>query len=125
MSTSFESENTLSAGQAIQQSTGHTQASGTSARTAGGLLGPFGIRNYRLLFGGQAISTMGDALYMVALPWLILTQGGSAQELGIVLTVYGIPRVGSVLLGGWLSDRLRPRRLMLLADAVRAVLVGV
>src|SRR2546423_11176281 len=79
---------------------------------AGGILRPFKIRNFNLLFSGQTVSTIGDALYVVALPWLILNNGGSAQELGIVLAAYGIPRAGSTLLGGWLSDRLRPRRLM-------------
>jgi len=92
--------------------------------TLGGMLRPFRVRNFSLLFGGQTISTIGDALYAVALPWLILNNGGNAQELGIVLTAYGIPRVGCVLLGGWLSDHLRPRRLMLIADGARAVLVG-
>ncbi len=52
---------------------------------AGGMLHPFQVRNFNLLFGGQTISILGDALYAVALPWLILTTGGSAQELGIVL----------------------------------------
>ncbi len=88
------------------------------------MLHPFKVRNFTLLFGGQTISILGDALYAVALPWLVLTTGGSAQELGIVLTAYGIPRVASMLVGGWLSDRLRPRRVMLIADAVRLLLVA-
>lgn len=92
---------------------------------AGSILSPLKVRDYRLLFGGQLISTIGDAFYAVALPWLVLTSGGNAQELGIILSGYGIPRVGSVLLGGVLSDRLRPRRVMLMSDTVRAVLVGI
>jgi len=92
---------------------------------AGSILAPLRVRDYRLLFSGQLISTIGDAFYAVALPWLVLTNGGNAQELGIILSAYGIPRIGSVLLGGVLSDRLRPRRVMLLADGVRAVLVGI
>lgn len=96
----------------------------SSKRRFGTILGPLRVRNYRLLFGGQAISTIGDAFYAVALPWLVLTNGGNAQELGIVLTAYGLPRIGTVLLGGVLSDMLRPRRVMLLADSVRAVFVG-
>src|SRR5437660_1213694 len=92
---------------------------------AGGLLAPLRVRNFRLLFGGQLISTIGDAFYAVALPWLVLTNGGNAQELGIILGAYGIPRIGSVLLGGILSDRLRPRRVMLLADFARAILIGI
>src|SRR5579884_3932766 len=86
--------------------------------------GPLKVRNFNLLFGGQTISVIGDALYKVALPWLILNTGGSAQELGVVLAVYGVPRALCMLAGGWLSDRLRPRRLMLLADAVRLLLVA-
>jgi len=116
MSTSFEPDKRTSGGQTIRLLGEEAQA--------GGLLRPFKVRNYCLLFGGQAVSTIGDALYMVALPWLILTGGGGAQELGIVLTAYGIPRISGILLGGWLSDRIRPRWLMLLADVVRAVLVG-
>jgi MFS family permease len=62
--------------------------------------------------------------YAVALPWLLLSTGHTAQELGIVLAAYGIPRVGTLLLGGILSDRLGPRRIMLFSDATRALLVG-
>ena len=86
--------------------------------------GPLKVRNFQLLFGGQTISVIGDALYLVALPWLVLTTGGSPQELGSVLAAYGIPRALSMLLGGWLSDRLGPRRVMLIADAARLLLVG-
>ncbi len=83
-----------------------------------------GVRPFRLLIGGQAISTAGDMLYAVALPWLVLGHGGTAQALSAVLAAYSVPRVATVLLGGWLSDRLGPRRVMLLADAARAALVA-
>lgn len=111
------------AGSALE--TAEKSAEAGEKQALGGMLQPFKVRNFSLLFGGQTISTIGDALYAVALPWLILSNGGSAQEIGVVLAAYGIPRVGCVLLGGWLSDRLRPRRLMLVADAIRAVLVGI
>ncbi|WP_201391285.1 MFS transporter [Ktedonobacter sp. SOSP1-52] len=97
----------------------------TAKPAAGGMMRLFKVPNFMLLFGGQTISTFGDALYMVALPWLILTTGGSVQELGIVLSAYGIPRAVCMLAGGWLSDRLRPRRFMLLADTLRLLLMGV
>lgn len=93
-------------------------------RFLGAALAPLRVRNFVLLFSGQMISTLGDMFYAVALPWLILTNGGTPQDLGIVLAAYGVPRVGLLLVGGVLSDRLRPRRMMLLADAARALLVG-
>ncbi len=91
----------------------------------GNLLAPLRVRDFCLLFVGQMISTMGDMFYAVALPWLMLSSGHTPQELGIVLATYGVPRVGTLLLGGLLSDWLRPRRVMLLADIMRALLVGV
>ena len=91
----------------------------------GNLLAPLRVRDFRLLFVGQMISTIGDMFYAVALPWLMLSSGHTPQELGIVLATYGVPRVGTLLLGGLLSDWLWPRRVMLLADIMRALLVGV
>ena len=109
-------------GEALAQD-GSTEP-GAAKPVVAGMLRPFKVRNFNLLFSGQTVSIIGDALYMVALPWLILTTGGSAEVLGIVLAAYGIPRAGSMLVGGWLSDRLRPRRLMLIADSARLLLVG-
>jgi MFS family permease len=88
------------------------------------IITPLKDRNFRLYFGGQMLSTLGDTFYTVALPWIILNNGGNAQELGIVLAAYGLPRLGTILVGGVLSDRLRPRPVMLLADVARALLLG-
>jgi MFS family permease len=136
MSTSFHPDELTPVNREVEAPTETVQASeagaqngstetGTTRPAAGGILRPFKVRNFNLLISGQTVSIIGDALYMVALPWLILTTGGSAQELGIILAAYGIPRAGSMLVGGWLSDRLRPRRLMLIADTLRMLLVGI
>lgn len=85
------------------------------------MLAPLGYRDYRLLFIGQLISSIGNTFYSVALPWYMLTQGGGAVNLGLVLTAYGIPLGATTLLGGWLSDKLHARRVMLVADAACAV----
>ncbi len=97
----------------------------TTRPVAGGLLRPFKVRDFNLFTGGQTISIIGDVFFLVALPWLVLSNGGNAQELGIVMAAYGIPRAVCMLLGGWLSDSLRPRLLMLITDIIRALLVGI
>lgn len=93
-------------------------------RSFSGILLPLRRRNYRLLVGGQLVSNIGNEFYLVALPWFLLSSGGGAQALGLVLAAYGIPRVGSLLMGGPLSDWLGPRNVMLLSDCVRAVLLA-
>ncbi len=93
-------------------------------RRAPAMLSPLGYRDYRLLFIGQLISSIGNTFYSVALPWYMLTQGGGPINLGLVLTAYGVPLGATTLLGGWLSDKLRARRVMLIADAACAVVTG-
>jgi MFS family permease len=87
--------------------------------------GPFGVPGFRLLTAGQFASTIGDYCYAVALPWLVLSDGGSAASLGIVLACYGIPRALLTLAGGSLADRFGPRLVMLASDAGRCGLTAV
>ncbi len=88
----------------------------------GNIFKPLRNRNFSLLFSGQLVSNIGDAVYVVALPWFMLSGGGGAQALGIVLAAFGIARVVGTLLGGVLSDKMRPRRAMLATDSVRVIL---
>jgi MFS family permease len=88
------------------------------------LLRPLRVRDFRLLFGGESISVLGDQFHFVALAWLTLQLTGSGLALGSVLLVAGIPRAVFMLLGGALSDRWSPRSLMLYSNAIRGVLVG-
>ncbi|MFF7363290.1 MFS transporter [Streptomyces sp. NPDC008125] len=87
--------------------------------------GPMSVRGFRLLLAGQLSSTVGDYCYAVALPWLILSGDGGPVLLGTVLACYGIPRVVTIPLGGVVADRIGGRRVMLVADLVRAAAVGI
>ena len=87
--------------------------------------GPLGIPAFRLLTAGQFTSTIGDFCYAVALPWLVLSNHGSAAQLGVVLACYGLPRAVLTVPGGSLADRFGPRRVMLGSDAVRCALTAV
>jgi len=93
---------------------------GTSLRS-----GPLGIPAFRLLTAGQFTSTIGDFCYAVALPWLVLSNHGSAAQLGLVLACYGIPRAVLTVPGGSLADRFGARRVMLGSDVVRCALTAV
>jgi MFS family permease len=85
---------------------------------------PLRERNFRLLFIGSTISLFGDQFYFVALPWLVLQQTGSAIAMGTIMMSAAIPRAVLMLMGGAISDRFSPRRVMLLTASVRAILVA-
>lgn len=85
---------------------------------------PLHHRAFRLLAFGQLTSNIGDLFYTVALPWYVLSHHGGALLLGAVLACYGIARTVALLVGGSLSDRLRPWTVMMGADAGRAVVTA-
>lgn len=83
---------------------------------------PLTVRNFLLLFVGESISLLGDQFYLVALPWLTIQLTNSGVSLGIVLMAAAIPRAVLMLIGGVVSDRLSPRLVMLISNALRALL---
>ena len=74
---------------------------------------------------GQSVSLLGDRVYSVALPFLVLELGGSAGEIGRVLAVYSVPQLLFLLTGGVLVDRFPRRLTMLVSDTCHALLLGV
>src|SRR5688572_13271247 len=85
------------------------------------------LRNpaFRMVWLGETVSMLGDQFYLVALPWLALALTGSSLALGLVLMAAAIPRAALMLVGGALSDRYDPRKIMIASSAARAVLVAV
>jgi MFS family permease len=77
---------------------------------------------FRLLWIGQATSTLGDGLVPVALSFAVIgTLDRSATALGVVLAAHMLPLVAFVLVGGVWADRLPRQLVMLGSDVVRGV----
>jgi MFS family permease len=84
----------------------------------------FANRNFSLLFGGSTISAIGDQFTLVALPWLVLKLTGDPAALGLVLAAMALPRAAFMLIGGAVVDRMSPRRVLLGARGINALLVS-
>ena len=83
----------------------------------------FKKRNFSLFWLGETISVIGDQISLIAFPWLILQMTNSAALTGLVFAVQGIPRAALMLAGGALVDRTSPRRVMLVSNGLRMILV--
>lgn len=79
--------------------------------------------NYRLWLTGGTISFLGDQFYLVALPWLVLQQTGSAVAMGAIMMAGAIPRAALMLMGGAVSDRLSARKIMMTTATARTICV--
>jgi MFS family permease len=74
--------------------------------------GALSERNFRLLWIGRTTSALGDALMPVVLAFAVLSIGGGAADIGLVIAATMVTRMLLLLVGGALADRL-PRRLLL------------
>jgi MFS family permease len=88
------------------------------------MLGVLRNRDFGLLWFGQAISLIGDGIYLVAIAWLVLDISNEPTALGLVGLAWTLPMVASLLIAGVLSDRFERRRLLIVADLVRLVAIG-
>jgi MFS family permease len=77
-------------------------------------------RDLRLLVAGNVVSGFGTQAALVALPYQLYTQTGSAFLTGLLGAVELVPLVTLALLGGAIADRY-DRRKVLLADQIALV----
>jgi predicted MFS family arabinose efflux permease len=81
-------------------------------------------RDFLILLGGQSVSAVGDAVSFTAMPLLVLELTGSGIAMGIVGVLGRLPDLLFGLPAGVLADRLDRRRMMLVSDAMRALLTA-
>jgi MFS family permease len=99
-------------------------SSSSPATSAPALPHPLRNSNFRRLWIGSAISFLGDQFYLVALPWVVLQKTGSAVAMGTILMAAAIPRAVLMLLGGAMTDRISPRKIMMGTASARTVFVA-
>jgi MFS family permease len=85
------------------------------------LPGPLSSRNFRLLLACDAISVLGTAVALVAVPFAVLAIGGSGADVGYVAAAATMPVVVFLLWGGVVADRLAGHKVMVAADVLQAV----
>ena len=92
--------------------------------TAGsGAVAALRLRDFRLLWVGQAISTLGDQIFPIAVTIAVLDAGGTLGDLGLVLGARWLAIVSFALVGGVWADRLPRTFVMRASDLFRAVAV--
>jgi DHA3 family macrolide efflux protein-like MFS transporter len=86
----------------------------------------FRHRNFSLMWTGQLVSTIGSALTSLAASILVYQKtDGSALSVGLMLMATAAPSLLVGLIAGVFVDRYDRRRIMVIADVLRAALVFV
>ncbi|WP_344951881.1 MFS transporter [Terrabacter ginsenosidimutans] len=74
---------------------------------------------YRLLFGGQVLSILGDRVMMVVLPFAVLAVGGGVGDVAIVSAAQFLPFAVLALPAGVWADRLDRKKILIASDMTR------
>jgi MFS family permease len=82
----------------------------------------FEVRNYRLYYIGQIISTSGTFMQSVAQAWLVLKLTNSATALGILSALQYIPILLFGTVGGVVADRFSKRTILYLTQSAAGLL---
>jgi MFS family permease len=69
-------------------------------------------------------SLIGDGIFLIALAWQVYAISNTPTALSVVGVTMTVPQIVFLLIGGVVSDRFDRRRVMMAADAVRALSVG-
>ena len=76
---------------------------------------------YRLLFGSQVLSVVGDRVASVALPFAVLAIGGGVAQVAITSAAQFLPFVVLAVPAGVWADRWDRKRILVVSDVVRLV----
>jgi len=85
------------------------------------LLRPLQQRSMALLWGGLALSSIGDQAYAVAFAWIAVETFGTAA--GWLVALGPLVLLLTLLFGGRLADGWAPLRAMIGADVIRAIVL--
>jgi MFS family permease len=76
---------------------------------------------YRLLFGSQVLSILGDRVTSIALPFAVLSVGGGVGDVALTSAAQFLPFALLALPAGVWADRWDRRRILITSDLVRMV----
>src|SRR5512140_1112849 len=80
------------------------------------------VRNYRLYYIGQIISTSGTFMQSVAQAWLVLQLTRSGAALGIASALQYVPILFLGPYGGVIADRFSKRKILYFTQAISGLL---
>lgn len=81
-------------------------------------------RDYRLLWSGQIVSSVGTFVSQLAFPLLVLALTHSPAQAGLIGGLRGLPYALFILPAGALVDRWNRKRVMIVCDTGRALALG-
>jgi MFS family permease len=82
------------------------------------------VNGFNKLWAGETISMFGDRITELALPLIAVTAlAAGATEVGLLTAAVWVPNLLSILVGSWVDGQAHRRRLLVIADVMRAAVL--
>jgi MFS family permease len=81
-------------------------------------------RQFNIFWFGQALSVLGDAFALIAIPLLVFELTNSVFQMGLLTSASGVSMLVTGLFAGVVVDRMDRRRLMIWCDICRVLVFG-
>jgi MFS family permease len=85
----------------------------------------FKNRNFIYYFLSIWISSLGDAIFIIALTWLLIERTNSPAIVGTYLFLIGVTKLVFILLGGVLTDHFQSKSMLVASNLFRGLIIGI
>ena len=86
--------------------------------------GPWQAPPFRWYWAGSLAQAMSQGMQFLVLGWLVLEVTGDKTQLGLTISLYGLPNIAFLLAGGIIADRLDRKLLLMVTQAVVGAMIA-
>ena len=86
--------------------------------------GPWQEPSFRWFWAGSLAQAMSQGMQFLVLGWLVLEVTGDQTQLGLAITLYGLPNIAFLMAGGIIADRVDRKQLLMVTQAMVGSTIG-
>ena len=79
---------------------------------------------FRWYWAGSLAQAMSQGMQFLVLGWLVLEVTGDKTQLGLTISLYGLPNIAFLLAGGIIADRLDRKVLLMVTQAMVGAMIA-
>ncbi len=86
--------------------------------------GPWEVPSFRWYWAGSLAQAMSQGMQFLVLGWLVLEVTGDKTQLGLTISLYGLPNIAFLLAGGIIADRMDRKLLLMVTQAMVGAMIA-
>ena len=86
--------------------------------------GPWQAPPFRWYWAGSLAQAMSQGMQFLVLGWLVLEVTGDKTQLGLAISLYGLPNIAFLMAGGIIADRMDRKQLLMVTQAIVGAMIA-